>query len=448
MNIKNKTAFIISVLFTIIFAISATVIYLLFDDFRKDEFESRLKEKAISSIKLLVEVVQIDKQLLKVIDQNSINKLYDEKTLIFDADYNLIYSSLDDTKIKWTLNDLKNLKQKKTFFRKEKENEVYGFFYDTNDKDYYALISAKDNFGKRKLEYLIYILISTYLILTSITWLLSYRIVKKLLQPIDEFHRKIKRISENNLETRIAVNVNKNEIDLLAIEFNSMLERINKSYKKQQEFTSNASHELRTPLARLSAQLENRIIEEKLKEFDSTFNINLLNEVNQLSELTNSLLLLSRMDNDSYFQLENCRLDELIFEAFGKTHKLYPDLKMEFNIDEIDDLDIKGNKNLLDIAFFNLIKNAYLYSKSKTIIINVFTKGNSISVTISNDGNTLTTEEQNNLFEPFARGKNSKNISGLGLGLRIVKRILTQQKATIEYSISEQNKNVFTISFN
>jgi len=448
MNLKNKTAFIISVLFTIIFAISATVIYLLFADFRKVEFESRLKEKAITSIKLLVEVEQIDKQLLKVIDQNSINKLYDEKTLIFDADYNLIYSSLDDTKIKWTINDLKNLKQKKTFFRKEKENEVYGFFHDTNDKDYYALISANDNFGKRKLEYLIYILISTYLILTSITWLLIYRIVKKLLHPLDEFLTKIKRISEDNLETRIAVNVKINEIDLLAIEFNSMLERINKSYKKQQEFTSNASHELRTPLARLTAQLENRIIEEKLKEFDSTFNLSILSEIKQLSELTNSLLILSRMDSEIFFQPEYCRLDELIFEAFEKTHKLYPDLKMDFNIDDNFDLDIKGNKNLLEIAFFNLTKNAYLYSKSKTIIINVIKKNNSISVTISNDGITLTTEEQIKLFEPFSRGKNSKDISGLGLGLRIVKRILTQQKATIEYSISEQNMNVFTISFN
>ena len=447
MSLKNKTALVISLLFSIIFLISATIIYLLFADFRKEEFESRLKEKALTSIKLLIEVEQVDRQLLKVIDQNSINKLYDEKTLIFDTDFQLIYSSLDDTKIKWTIEDLKNLKQNKTFFRKENENEVYGFFYDTNEKDYFALISANDSYGKRKLEYLFYILLVSYIILTILAWILTYKVVKNLLKPIDIFHNKLKGISENNLDNRIDVKESKDEIDLLAMEFNLMLERINKSYKKQQEFTSNASHELRTPLARLSTQLENRIVEEKLKELDSTFNINLLKDVNQLSELTNSLLLLSKLDSESSLLNENCRIDDLIFEAFEKMNKIYPELKMDFNLEEIDDLDIKGNKSLLDIAFLNLIKNSYLYSNNKLIEITVRGIKNQLMIIIANDGKTLSTEEQDKLFEPFARGENSKNISGLGLGLRIVKRILTKQKATIEYSISPQNKNVFTLTF-
>ncbi len=124
MNLKNRISFIVSLLFTALFAISAIVTYLLFADFRKDEFENRLKEKAISSIKLLVVVEQVDKQLLKIIDQNSINKLYNEKTLIFDANFNLIYSSLDDTKIQWKVEDLKYLKQHKTFFKKDREHEM------------------------------------------------------------------------------------------------------------------------------------------------------------------------------------------------------------------------------------------------------------------------------------------------------------------------------------
>lgn len=107
MSLRNKISFLVSLLFTIIFGISAFVVYFLFEDFRTEEFVRRLNQKALSSIKLLVEVEQIDRQLLKIIDQNNINKLYEEKTLIFDKDYNLIYSSLDDTRIKWKLEDLK-----------------------------------------------------------------------------------------------------------------------------------------------------------------------------------------------------------------------------------------------------------------------------------------------------------------------------------------------------
>jgi signal transduction histidine kinase len=448
MSLKNKTALAISLLFSVIFASSATIIYILFEDFRKEEFENRLKEKALTSIKLLIEVEQVDRQLLKVIDQNSIHKLYDEKTLIFDANYNLIYSSLDDTKINWTINDLNHLKQHKTFFRKENENEVYGFFYDTNEKDYFALISANDSYGKRKLEYLFYILLFTYIVSTILAWYLTYTFVKYILSPIDLFHNQLKSISESNLDARIKVKEKKDEIDLLALEFNQMLERINYAYKKQQEFTSNASHELRTPLTRLSAQLENKIIEEKSKGTDNDFNLKLFKDINQLSELTNSLLLLSKLDSESTDINECCRIDELIFESFEKVNKLFPEFKMDFKMEEIDDLEINGNKSLLDIAFLNLIKNAYLYADKKLVEISLKTKDDQLIVTIANDGKLLSTEEQDHLFEPFLRGKNSKNISGMGLGLRIVKRILTQQKATIKYAISAQNKNVFTLTFN
>lgn len=447
MNLKNKIALTISSLFTVIYAISTSLIYLLFADFRKDEFESRLKEKASSTIKLLIEVNEIDKQVLKVIDKNSIHQLYDEKTLIFDSNFNLIYSSLDDTKIKLTQKDLEDLKVNRSFFRKDKEKEVYGFFFDTHAKDYYAVVSAHDSFGKRKLEYLIYILLTTYLILTAFTWFLTHLYIRRLLAPLDEFHKQIKSISENNLDSQVLVSKNVDEIDLLAIEFNAMLDRLHLFYKKQEEFTSNASHELRTPLFRLSAQLENKISEQVAQNADPTFNKMLLKDVNFLTELTHSLLLLSKLDNESTMPKEDARLDELIFESFDKVKKVYPDFAMNFDIEEVEDLDIQCNRDLVRIAFSNLMRNAYLYSTHKIVQVRIRMNGPFLSVLFSNDGETLTPEERERLFDPFFRGQNSRHLSGLGLGLRIVKRILMQYQAKITYFISEANENVFTITF-
>ncbi len=446
MNLKNKIAFNISLLFTAVFGISAAIIYFLFADFRKDEFENRLKEKAISSIKLLVEVEQVDRQLLKIIDQNSLNKLYNEKTLIFDVNYNLIYSSLDDTKINWSIEDLKNLKENKTFFRKENDNEVYGFYYDTKHKDYFALVSANDNYGKRKLIYLMYILVSTYVIFLVLTWIFTYRFVRRLLLPLDEFHTKLKEITEKNLDIRIDVNGKKNEIDLLAVEFNQMLERINQSYSKQKEFTANASHELRTPISRLIAQIENKIIDNKKQNIDYSFHKLLLNDAVQLSDLTNSLLLLSRLDNSSTFSTEQCRLDEIVFDAAEKTNKLFSDFQMDFEIDEtVENMEIMGHNELLNIAFENLFKNCYLYSDNKIAKVEIKDSTDYLLVSISNNGQTLTSDEQKNIFEPFMRGANAKGKSGLGLGLRMVKRILSQQKASIQYFAN--STNTFLLKF-
>jgi two-component system, OmpR family, sensor histidine kinase ArlS len=449
MNLKNRISFNVSLLFTVLFGVSAIVTYILFADFRKDEFEDRLKVKALASIRLLVEVEQVDNQLLKIIDKNSINKLYNEKTLIFDANYNLIYSSLDDTKIQWTNDDLKFLKRNKTFFKKENEQEIYGVFYDTNQEDYYALISASDNYGNRKLTYLAYILVFSYIIFTAVSWLITYAVVKKRLSPINDFHKKIKSINENNLETRVEVNKGKkDEIDLLATEFNKMLKRISQSYKKQKEFTSNASHELRTPISRLTAQLENRIIAENKEGNFNDFNKTLLQDINQLSELTSSLLLLSQLDSDFNQYQELCRIDELIFDSAEKINTQFPDFKLDLEFLEVNVLEIKGNKSLLTIAFSNLLKNAYLYSESKQVHVSIESVANKLNVLIMNDGHLISQEEIKKIFQPFMRGKNAKNNkNGLGLGLRIVQRVFNQHNAVITYTISKNKLNTFKIQF-
>jgi len=447
MNLKRKTAIFVSVLFTLIYALSATVIFIMFSNFRKAEFENRLKINAVSAIKLFVDNEDVDKKLLKTLHENGFNKLYNGEILIFDKNYNKIYGSLDNTKIKWSRADLEELEKINSFYRKDNDVGIFGLQYRADDKNYYSIISAYDNYGNRISGYLIYILISTYLVLTSVTWLLSNKIVKKMLMPIDVFHNRIKNISDFNLDVRLEVKDNKDEIDLLAVEFNQMLERINESYKKQQEFTANASHELRTPLARLLVQLENRINEEKKIGSDYSFNANLLNDVNMLSELTNSLLLLSKLEKDNSASNEIYRLDEVIFIAFETVNKIFPDFKMDFEADEMENFEINCNKSLITIALSNLFKNAYLYADKKFVSVKIMPDKSKTIVKILNDGSTLSDVEVKSLFEPFYRGKNSLHISGQGIGLPIVKRILSQQKATIAYAVTSDKRNEFTLTF-
>jgi two-component system sensor histidine kinase ArlS len=451
MTLKNRISLLVSLLFTILFGLASTLIFVLYSNFRKDEFKDRLEIKALSNIKLLVNVKEIDNQLLKMIDQNSINKLYDEKTLVFDSNYKLIYSSIDDAKIKWSIDDLKYLKKNKTFFKKQGNYEVYGVFYDTKDKDFYALISATDNFGQRRLLFLRYTLVVSYILFTCICWVITSITVKKLMSPLNAFHQKIKNINENNLDTRVASKSNKDEIDLIANEFNFMMDRIEISYQRQKEFTAHASHELRTPLSRITSQIENVIADTKTSNERKSFLINILSDVNQLTELINSLLILSKIDNKKHENNEVHRMDEILFSAIENLNKSYPEFVILFEIEENDDLDtaleINGNKNLLEIAISNVLKNACVYSDNKQAKVIISTQDNNLIISISNTGDTLNENEQKLLFQPFMRGKNSKGTSGFGLGLRIVQRILTLHKATITYSVPTKNTNLFQLIF-
>lgn len=451
MTLKNRISLLVSLLFTILFGLASTVIFVLYSNFRKEEFRDRLEIKALSNIKLLVNVKEVDDQLLKMIDQNSINKLYDEKTLVFDSQFKLIYSSIDDAKINWSVDDLKYLKKHKTFFKQQGDYEVYGVFYDTKDKDFYALISATDDYGKRKLLFLRYTLVISYIFFTCLCWVLTSFMVKKAMNPLGLFHQKIKNINENNLDTRIKSKSNKNEIDLIANEFNFMMDRIEISYQKQKEFTAHASHELRTPLSRITSQIENVVADPKTTPENKSFLKTILSDVNQLTELITSLLILSKIDSKNQENGETHRLDEILFSAIENLNKSFPDFVILFEMEESENLDsaleIKGNKNLLEIAISNVLKNACVYSDNKQAKVKISTIGDSLVISISNTGKTLTENEQKNLFQPFMRGENSKGTTGFGLGLRIVNRILNLHQSSITYSVTDENTNLFQLIF-
>jgi len=163
------------------------------------------------------------------------------------------------------------------------------------------------------------------------------------------------------------------------------------------------------------------------------------------------LLILSKIDNRNTENIEVQRLDEILFSSIEKINKTFPDFVILFEMEESDDLDtaleIKGNKNLLEIALTNILKNAYIYSDNKQAKVKISTDHYHLIISVSNTGSTLSEEEQKNLFEPFMRGKNSKSTSGFGLGLRIVHRILTVHRVNIIYSTPNINTNLFQLFF-
>lgn len=449
MTLKLRISLFISLLFTVLFGLASSIILLVFSDFRKDEFRQRLEEKAMTTIKLLIEVQEVDNQMLKIIDQNSINKLYDEKTLVFNSHYDLIYSSLDDTRIRWTKSDLEYLKKHKFFFKKDGENEIYGVFYDSRDKDFFALISANDNYGKSKLDFLMVLLLITYVLFTIAAWLLTFYVVKRQIAPLDYFHRNINSINEHNLDTRLQIREDsRHEIDLIGREFNFMMSRIEQAYRKQKEFTAHASHELRTPLARMSVQLENLGLTADVPTRAAIVRVE--QNIAQLNELIESLLLLSRVDSTANPVLGTSRVDEALYNSIDKVSSHFPDFKVSLEIDASDGmaelLTQPCNQHLLEIAFSNLLKNAYLYSGDRQARVRLQQQDGHLKVSVANGGATLSEQEQQSLFEPFSRGQNAQSHPGLGLGLRIVYRILSLHGFRICYDASA-GYNEFVINF-
>lgn len=453
MNLRLRSALLFTVIVAFILLICYSVIFTLYSDFKKDEFFLRLEQKALTTYKLLIDVQEVDNDLLKLIDKNTLNELYDEKVLVFNEQHKLIYSSIDDHAVSYSDSLLHLVEQKGVLQFSIDDKEVVGIFMNEHNKKGIVIASATDNFGKRKLQNLLYILIISYFAALLFTALVSYFYVKQVFIPLDMVNTQMNRITENRLNERVEVTNKKDEIGQLATNFNKMLDRLQVSFQVQKSFIQHASHELRTPLANLVASCEAALNRDLSIDEYKTLVQSLHEEHKNLVSLTNALLMLSKYENMSeHIVWPLVRIDEVLFQTIEETQELFPDQHILFDYNAMPEeeslLESKGQHILLKTAFGNLMRNACLYGNGENIRVQLSVHPSYTSIAVSNMGNLIDDKDIKYLFEPFFRGDNSVHKKGYGLGLAIAHRILQLHHASLTYHADKANTiNTFEVKF-
>lgn len=452
MSLKRKIALTISVAFSLLFGMVMAVIYLSFNDFRRDEFKERFRQRLEFTTHFISKSKDFEEEAPIFFNENSDNILLNEKILIFNEQKELIYSTIKDRNVTWDSAMLKELDKKKIIYSEKTVPEIYAALRNINGENYYILTSAFDTNGKSKLGFLKYLLITAYAMSTLLIGFFSYYFVEKFLRPLEDLNKEISEVTAHKLTTQIPVQESDDEVNVLAKSFNTMIARLNDVFQSQKDFTASASHEIRTPITRMAFQLENLIKFEEHSPKTLSALQQIQRDVYQLSDLTNSLLLLTKFDKENIQSIyEDVRIDEVIFESFEGVEKSYPELKLDFLITEETSenafLTISGIQSLLVIVFINLFKNAAVYSDNAEVKVLITETNDTLSVDVISHGATISEEEQAKLFEAFTRGNNAQNIAGSGLGLRIVKRILEYHDADIVYSSPAEYINQFTVVF-
>ncbi|WP_267402191.1 MULTISPECIES: ATP-binding protein [unclassified Chryseobacterium] len=453
MSLKRRIALTLSIAFSLLFGIVMAVIYMSFNDFRKDEFKERFRQRLEFTSHFIAKSKDFEEEAPIFFNENSDNILLNETILIFNAEKELIYSTIKDRNVTWDTSLLKELDEKKIVYSEKTVPEIYAALRNINGENYYILTSAYDTNGNSKLSYLKYLLITAYVMSTLLIGFLSYYVMGQFLKPLEDLNVEISEVTAHKLTTKIPVQESNDEINVLAQSFNTMITRLDDVFQSQKDFTASASHEIRTPITRMAFQLENLIKFEQHSPETLASLKQIQRDVYQLSDLTNSLLLLTKFDKENIQSIyEEVRIDEVIFESFEAVEKSYPKLRMSFLISEDTSEDalltLKGVQSLLDIVFINLLKNAAIYSDDTEVDVIIKETNEHLIVDVISHGSTISEEEQEKLFDAFKRGKNSQNISGSGLGLRIVKRILEYHGAKITYTSPADLLNKFSVIFN
>ncbi len=450
MNIRSKILTYFSILSISLIGVAFLLIYSLLSRYRMEEFQQRIKDKTITTLKYLAEIKQIDHDLLRTMDKYTINSLYKEKILIYNSKKELMYASLDDTKIEFPNNLLKLLNHGNRLIEYEEDGfDLIGIYFEFENQHYYGISKAYDQYGHSKLQYLKYVLLIIYVLIAAFILVSSFILSNQISRPINKIAIELKRINLESNKSFITVPNSKDEINLLATRFNELMQRLHDSFAFQKHAIHHISHELKTPIAKLVSNFEKMESETDITKLHYGI-LNQKEDTKNLADIINTLLEISKVESGNKIDLDTVRLDELIFDIVEEMKVLNETFRFNIGIDERIDseekLTVKGNKKLLRLALINLAANCIQYSNNGCAEIKISNENNHFIVEFINRGEIISEKERAYIFQHFYRGENSKGKRGFGLGLVLTNKIISLHNGKIEYRSPDKDLNSFKIS--
>ena len=278
---------------------------------------------------------------------------------------------------------------------------------------------------------------------------LGYILIAMLLQPLEQITNTLDEINANNLSTRIVLENDSKDVIQLVTSINTMIQRIENSFKQIQQFTSDASHELRTPLAILMGELEIGLHTSKSKQDFQEVILSALDEVIRLSKVVSSLLELSKAESGKLLlQFEKTNISDLLLDLLEDAEILSEAKKITLlhSVERSVYAEIDSSK--IHQALLNIIENSIKYTQEEgEVSIKLYSDQQYVNIEVKDNGIGMTEEELPFIFDRFYRADVSRStaIQGTGIGLAIVKWILEGHDAITSVQSKPNDGTTFLI---
>jgi signal transduction histidine kinase len=453
MNVRIKFVLELTLVVSFILVSSFLIIYSLFRNNQKQDFNNRLWANAYNQYLTYYNVQDTNKAAVDKLTANLPRTPVNFNSVLLDESYHVVTTNPPAFKYQIDTSFLQTVRTKREIYFTKDNLQGVALYINKAGKEAYVIATGFDKYTLARLSSLRFIMTLVATGGTVITAAFAFWYVIRATKPLVDLSKQMRHITESNLQQRVDVikgNVKHNELVQIATNFNNMLDRLEKAFQIQKNFVHHASHELRTPLATMLSQTESALRKD-LTPVETTRVLESLREDQQeMIDLTNSLLLLSQYENVHYSSSwPKIRMDELVYESIAAAQKVFEDSNINFDFIKYPDkesyLFFPGNETLLRSALRNLIKNAYLYSDDRQVSITMEAYSKGLYIHFENKGRILSEEDKERLFFPFFRGENAQNKKGFGLGLSIVKRIAELHKGSINYHVIDSEINHFTL---
>jgi heavy metal sensor kinase len=277
----------------------------------------------------------------------------------------------------------------------------------------------------------------------------GYWLAGRALAPVHRITSTAQTISAKNLAQRVAVANPNDELGQLAETINGMIGRLEHAFDSMRQFTADASHELLTPMTAIRTEVEVALRAERPPEQYRRVLASVLEEVERMSKLADSLLLLSREDAKVVqTPKEVIRLDTLVQEVAGHMEAVAGDSGIQMTIHELPAVTAHGDPDGLRQVFFNLLDNAIKYTaQGGTVAVRGLVENDQIVIEVSDTGIGIPRESLPRVFDRFYRvdKSRSRELGGTGLGLSISKALIERHLGRIEVQSAVGQGSTFRV---
>lgn len=454
MQIRTRLTLQFTLLVSCILLISFVAIYYFSYKNVKEDFYDRLRSKAEGTASLLLKVKEIDNELLRIIDGTNRDQIFNDNMIIFDEENRVIYTNIippAQPAISVSNYWLDEIRRAGEIRYSDGDYEVIGLYYKYPYNRSVVLFAGQDLYGKANLANLRAVLAIIFLVVTAVVALAGWLFAQRAIAPITRVMNELEGILPQNLGVRLKTNNNKDEIGRLTDTFNKLLDRIENAFKVQKTFVANVSHELKNPLTKINSQLEVVLLKDREPETYRQTISSVLEDIKDLSLLSDSLLELAKVSDDRKDLLtEKVRIDDLLLDIREKMLKMRTDYNVGINLGELpeDDswLELQGNSGLLKTAFLNLMDNGCKFSPDHTVNVTLVVTPHEIAVGVGNNGEPIPEHDQPQIFHPFFRSNKTAGVKGYGIGLSLAERIVRLHGGYIGLQTGQEG-TVFTVHF-
>lgn len=279
----------------------------------------------------------------------------------------------------------------------------------------------------------------------------GYALARKALAPIDAMTSETQKISAEDLGARLPIENQEDELGRLGAVLNAMLARLQGAFEQLRRFTADASHELRTPLTAIRSVGEVALQEPKGPEEYRDVIGSMLEEVDRLTRLVESLLVLSRADgNHVQLHRADTSLLSVAEEAASTLEVLAEEKRQTIDVEGDRDLVVSADRLILRHAIINLLDNAIKYSPAESsILLRVYRgEGKTAILDVIDQGSGISVEHQAYVFDRFYRvdKARTREWGGAGLGLSITRWAVETHGGEINLKSEEGRGTTFRVS--